>query len=388
MHVLHPVFPFHAKWSKEKELLTSLSLQSFGFNFLQIFLPIYIMLLGYSFTQMCLFFVYMNAIRLISNLVYYSLTRLGIKLLLCISYIFGISGLAIMTFYTNSVYGVLAGMFMFGVSYEMYWNSRHLMASGIFGLKKMGRSVSSTLIFVYFSAALSPFIGGFIGEHYGLSYVLVASAIFVILAIYPLLKSSDMKFKKKRNKNYRIPKLHLLAYSSNAFEAKASIFLWPVFLYLLLGSIEKVGLIFAASMLVTLVVTKFAGYLNDTGFNKPLIYGGVFLNVALNASRVLVQTLGAAYALSIASSFSNSLKASPYFSQMYTHAKKYGIAPYIQRLQLVGVSGDILMWLLAYALSLSLKVDQAIIGVFLVAAFIGPLQTFITRPLKKSKLRY
>jgi MFS family permease len=380
MHITHPSWPLNHKWTKKSEFFTSISLQSFGFNFLQIFLPIYILKLGYSFTETCLFFILLNSVRIFGNIFFYSLTRFGIKLLLALSYVLGIVGIGFLVIQANTTIGIALGMIMMGLANEIYWNARHLISCGVFDTKNLGKNVGLSIILVYITGALSPLLGGYIGEKFGINYVLITSAIFIVLAIYPLFKSPDIRYAKPKKTNYKFTTKHALAYFASTFEAR-TLLIWPIFLYLLFGSVESVGFIMAAGMAVTILVTKLSGALSDKGSREPLINVGNFLAGTIGFCRIFTRTLSVAYGINMLMSLAQAIKSPAFLSQFYIHAKKFGATRYIRNMQILAIVSSIIFWYLAYTFSLFFDQSTTISIILIISALLTPLQSLIMSPL-------
>lgn len=378
--------------TEKRELFGSLTVQAFGISMVHVFLPIYVMQLGYDFRTMCLLFVAQNLARFVFHgLSMKAIKLFGVKHSLAIGYLLSIGGFVAVSFASAYPGMLLVGLLLVALGDDFYWNPRHVMCAQLFRKRTAGRSVSTALILVHMAAALGPLAGGLLGERYGMSVTLAVAAGAIMLACVFLFATRDLALQRKTTKATSgrrvIPRQHMVAQMAHNFQLRSATLLWPLFVFMIVDNLSTIGLLFAVGLLATVVVTRIAGVLSDRGFERPLVILGSYGEVVAFAAKMVAATLGGAYFATLLHTGISSLKTAPYAAVLYKNARDYGVYDYIKTVQLAAVVGNTLMWLVAFGLAFVLEPRWAIVGVFVGAAIVSPLQTLITQAPARSLRR-
>ncbi len=386
MHIAHFDHLHRPQWTERRELFTSLSVQALGIGIVQIFLPIYVLLLGYSFTVMCGLFVFQNIVRIpLHHLSMEVLRFIGIKHCLIIGYLATIVGFSVISFAQANIAILALGFSLLAAGDSFYWSGREVMSVQLFSKSNTGKSIGLVMIVVYLSATLGPLIGGMLGERYGINVTLLLAAMITLAACAPLLATKDMKIlnkHKKRSSSKQIPQLHYVASLSHNFEVKTASLLWPTFIYLIVGNLASVGILFATSLMLTVYITRKASVLNDRGYQRPLIAFSSLGSSVMHVAKIFVISLSGAYVATLAYNAAASFKNAPYASSLIKNASVYGVYRYIYNMQLFGTIANIVLWLTLIMLALIMSPSAALIVMFLLAALISPFQSLITYKMK------
>lgn len=386
--LIHQLALLHMpRWTEKRELYSSLTLQAFGVSMVHVFLPIYVFQLGYDFQTLCLLFLGQNMVRLVFHEVSMKAIKLiGVKHCLALGYGLSIGGFVSVSFASAYPLMLLVGLGLIALGDNLYWGPRHVLSAKLFRRRTAGRNISTTLILVHLAAAFGPLAGGLLGQRYGVEVTLVTAAVTVALACLFLFATRDLVLERdatKKPHRRQIPDQHLIANMAHHFQLKASSLLWPLFVFLIVGNLTTIGLLFAAGLLATVVITRLVGVMSDRGYQRPLIFVGSYGEAVAFGAKVVATTLGAAYFATLLHMGISSLKTAPFAAALYKNARDYGIYDYTKTVQMAGCWGSIVLWAVAYLLGLLLDPSQAMIGVFVCAALVSPLQTLITRPLAR-----
>lgn len=386
MQIPHLTLPLRPHWTEKRELFSSLTIQAIGMSMVQIFLPIYVLQLGYSFTQMSFIFFAQNFLRIPLHLVAMKSIKLfGVKPSLSIGYLLSIAGFVVVSMGQYDLALLLSGLALLALAESFYWDPRIVMSTQVLNRRSIGRNVGAIIILVSLSSALGPLIGGLIGERFGVDATLLVAAAVIFAACLPLLITKGVRLPKKalqRNRYRRIPRRHYIAGAIYNIDGKVASFLWPVFIYMIVGNLSSVGLLFAVTLAMSILITRQAGRWADNGKQSALIAAGSLGTGIAHAAKILVVSLSSAYAATLAYNVISSFKHAPFTAAIYKNARDYGIYEYVKHIQAAALTGNTIVWAAAALLSLLVDPKMTMIIIFVAAALLSPLQAMINLPLK------
>lgn len=144
--------------------------------------------------------------------------------------------------------------------------------------KKIGSKISILEMFVLFASILSPLVAGLIIAQFGYKILFGFGSILLLLSVAPLLYSKEIyqkvDFKISDvlatifNKKQRGLNLSFVGY---AIESNIGRIIWPLFLIIMLSTVEKVGYVVALSTLLTVIIIAVTGKLADNLKSKKLL---------------------------------------------------------------------------------------------------------------------
>jgi MFS family permease len=192
----------------------------------------------------------------------------------------------------------LAAVFS-GFQIPLYWLSyRSLFArEGI--LSDIGREVGLSAISTRFASIAGPALGGLVITFWGFSALFKIALFVVILSGIPfffmpkhkheLVISFETVLDWLKNKKHRNEELSFLGRHIDNFIY--AIF-WPVFVYLILGSFEKQGMIASLSLVTSTVMVYVAGRVFDQKHSRNVFNLGVYVNSFMWILRGLTKNIG------------------------------------------------------------------------------------------------
>jgi MFS family permease len=324
----HGIHLLHFKLNEGlKEMYASISLRTFAYNLVGIFVPIYLYTLGYPVLDILLYFIVFHLSHaLISVFVAGKLARkFGVKHLMLFStpFIFvALLLLGLLQFGVGTPLPVLA--FVLACSNSMYWVGFHCEFSKSSDRRHRGQQVSFFNVLASIFSALGPVIGGFIIVSLGY-YALYALVLFVlIVSVIPLLRSQDFS----GNKNYSIRKLfHKRDFRKDflppvLFGITASIFvsIWPLLMHIKGVFLDESGLgvVFTVSFFVGVILALYAGRLADrvkSLFGIMKISNVVFAFIWVG--RWLANSVGFLFGTEILAGFNRPFYSIPYEKHEY-----------------------------------------------------------------------
>lgn len=191
-----------------------------------------------------------------------------------------------LTYASDQPLFLFAGAFFSGLYTVFFWQSYNTLMSR-FALKtEMGRSLGLLQFFNNLIAMLSPAIGALIISFFGFNYLFYASILIVLIALIGILQLDLRQEKDEVNlkeyltwlKERRFNRL-MLSQAGRYFN-DASLVLWPLYVFLLLDDIKRVGYIYSLSLFLAMIINLFVGNVLDKKRKSrlPFFMSGSFLS--------------------------------------------------------------------------------------------------------------
>lgn len=266
-------FPTYLDFLRNKDFnrfYISIFLITFGESLINIFVPIFLFNSGYPIYQILLFYFLEAAFFLLFAYPVASIvSKIGFKhsILLStpffIAFLFTLSYLnfnPILFFLLPILLALRAAFFNYGYDLNFLSYSDH---------NKMGRQLAVLGIFTLLAGASAPFFGGLLAKiNFNLAFL--ASSIFVVIGTLPLLFSQNRTEKIDFGLKGAIRKVfsnmergNLISFSGYAIEASIGRIIWPIFIIIIVGSLEKTGLIVSLSLLISILAFYLIGNITD-----------------------------------------------------------------------------------------------------------------------------
>jgi len=314
------------------KILQMMSLNNFAMAFVSVFIPIYLLQLGYSFVIVMLWMVIQHSsLLLFAFVTVYISNRIGLVHSLHIRFAL------LLTYFLLLLFGLKDFPWLIyiipiiaGAESAFYWIPLNIMFVRNTKESDMGSSVSKFFVLPSILAIASPVIGAFIAVHYGFNTLFFLAMFLLFFTFLPVISLSSEKTNfiftwakvreiYKNNKQYFIPEV-----IDNLAEDAAVVF--SVFVYLSLLSTIQVGILGTLTACVGLLFTLTLGKLTDKWNKfKLLKIGAITLSLAwfVNfAVGTYAPTQWPLYVATILASFALKIFLVPYSSLLYNQARK------------------------------------------------------------------
>lgn len=190
---------------------------------------------------------------------------------------------------------VLLSAFLAGVQLAFYWPSYNTLIARFSFKKSMGKSLGGLAFLQNFSAMITPALGGLIIVFLGYNLLFLSGVFLLVISLIGIFQLVLSAEKDEVNINEYLDWMREKSFSKLAVSQSGKYFydmslvLWPLYVYLILGEVEKVGYVYSFSIFLAMVVTLLAGFVIDKKRKnkKPFYYSGGFLST-LSVLRVLV----------------------------------------------------------------------------------------------------
>lgn len=357
--------------SNFNKVLQMMSLNSFAMAFVSIFVPIYLIELGYSFQMIMVWMIIHHGTLLIfAFIAVYSSNKIGLVHSLHVRFVLLLLSFLLLTFGLEDVPSLFYIIpILSGAESAFYWIPLNILFIRNTEKESMGKSMSKFIVIPKALSMLSPIIGAFIALQFGFVWLFVFAMILLLFTFVPVLplKSEKTNFifswqKVKEiyrnNKKFFIPEV----IDNLAEDAMA---LWSIFIFLELASTLQVGIIGTITGVASLFFTLTIGKLTDHWDKHKLIrIGAVLVSLIWFMNFAIGEFFPSKWLFYIATIFATlSLKVFlvPYSSLMYNQARKDD-AQFIVLREIPTVLGRLVLFSIAIIFHKNLPILFLLIG--------------------------
>lgn len=381
---------FRMRFTELNEIFAVMSLRSFVTSMIGIFVPIYMYTLGFSLADIFLMHIFMFSTEFVFEYVAaYAISKFGPKHAIAISFPFLIAHLWMLS--TVQTYGWpiwLIGV-LGGISLALYWQGYHFDFSKSKKKATATMDVSRLYILLAVLGAISPFIGGTIATYFGFDVLYGFVFAMLMLAAIPLIW-----FKEKHTKrNFSLSKISLvkisrdiISYGGAGIEGSVSLVILPIFVFLLVGTYQRVGFITSAALVLSIGVTYVVGRKVDNSNRHNVIKTSSLISGLIYIVVIFVDTFAQIISLNFARSLVGALRAAPYVSEYYLHADDNERSEYIFVMEAAIDLFRLALFSLLYASTFVLA-DSAVLTLGLVLGGLGAVLTGLM-PRAKCEMPY
>ncbi len=280
------------KYEEEREhIFVATAAWWFGIGLIQIFIPIFLLQIGFSLAQIFLFFAIQHTARAL--MVPLSITtsgKIGAKHVLSSSLVFPL--LFYLTFSKIPDMPSLfyaAAIFM-GIAQGYGWPAYHLHTSKITPDNNRGKTLAFIVILQIATLALAPAIGGYVIENSGISSLIWTVVILFSLTAIVLINTKEIfRGHHLNTKLLSFKKVARDAIANGFFNTRATIsfIVWPLFMFSILPSFKNIGYLEGVSVALSIIAVFLVGrFLDHHGRKKFLVWTSM-LYAPISVIRIL-----------------------------------------------------------------------------------------------------
>lgn len=183
-------------------------------------------------------------------------------------------------------YWAFVAMVIDGIQMSFFWNSYHYALSKRTHPQRMGSNLGFVNFFINLMAMIAPALGGLIIGQLGYSIAFLCGIVIILTGVIFSLLLSGQSIKDKISwKEFfswlSEPGFRRLALSfGGRYFNDAIITLWPLYIFLLLGTAERVGLLYSLSLLAAMLISYLIGPILDkrNHSRRPFFFSGGLLS--------------------------------------------------------------------------------------------------------------
>lgn len=378
-HHLHHYVKLHRLHSTEMgEMYVSMAMHAFSTGLIGIFVPIYLYNLGFSAAYIAGFYI----VHQLTKILIYSSTiklmkRFGSKHALISSYFITFLYMVSLMFLADLSWLLIPTAMLSGLAKGTFWISRHVELASVIDRKRPSRQFSFLQIISLLAASLAPLAGGIIASRFGIHFAITAAAVGLMIAVVPLLQTKDpgpiTGGKDKARLFSTAPFKHMIANAALNYQNMVTIFLWPLFIFLVLGSYDSVGLIVSVALVLSILATRLAGQFGDKGKSKQVMNLGAVSHSLIHIARSFAGSFTSAMGITAINDITSTFVTLPFTVQYYKNAQKYGLVNYLRDAEIAGDIAKIILWVSLFTISLALSIKSTLVVLFIASALMTPL---------------
>jgi MFS family permease len=288
-HIIH-----FLKNRELNELYVSIGARYFALSMIGMFVPIYLLNLGYSFPTVMLFYAVLYGTYALFIIPAGKVAcRFGFKhsILFSIPLLVAVYLLLYaLPQYQIPIYIIAV---IYGINSAMFWTGYHSDFSRFSDSKSRGKEVGTAQAAVTGFNVIGPVTGGLILTFVGFDILFILVSVMLLASAIPLFLSRDVHEPigfsvRSMFTGHKIR--DILAYSGKGIEHATGIIIWPIFLFfVVLNSYTSLGFVFSLSIFFSLVFAFVVGRFSDVNRRLVLRLGGLF-NAAVWVFRAFART--------------------------------------------------------------------------------------------------
>ena len=280
-----------------QEVYWNLVLETFAKSLIGIFLPIYLLTLGFLLPEVFLFALfYFGSLALLSTFSAKLTTRFGYKhqiLYRIPVFILFYSMLILMQFISFPLPLLLLAGVIGGFQSALYWIP--LNAEFVKNTKKIreGVEIAEAVSFTRFASIAAPTVAALVIFSMGFNPLFAIVIFIMIISGIPLFATKDSrgKFSFREEKSLFIKsKVHVIHQFLQGILLITETFMWPIFIFLTLGNFLDVGYSISLTALGIAIFTLLIGKMTDRGHSGQLLKVGGLAYAIIWIARIFAST--------------------------------------------------------------------------------------------------
>jgi MFS family permease len=310
-----------------REFETGYLLKIIGKSLVGIFIPLYLLNLGYSLSMVMVFYGIASLVMVATVLLAAKFcAKFGSKKSIILSTFFYIAYYGGILFLPAQSPLIFVIPIIYGLSEAFYWIPFHsLFAIGL-DRGRVGKQNGLFSALENLTAAFGPILGGALITFTGFNTPFLIALCFLIASLVPLFISKDFNHRRAFSMKHNIRRFDLryfITFFGGGVGARADS-LWPIFIFFFISSYIFVGGLSTFSLIVATLSMLFAGWIYDRLGLRMLYPISAFALGALNILRAFVRTAFQIVGLDVLSSVAGELKGGAHAAAWYENARESG----------------------------------------------------------------
>jgi MFS family permease len=367
---------FRLKYTELNEIYIFNSLRTLAFSFITIFIPIYLLSLGFTIQSIFIYYISFYLMESLCESVSVRLIRiLGPKHVIALSVPFMFIHFFLLQTLSQYNWSLWVVAITGAIALGLYWQAYHYDFSKAKRRKSAGKDVSRSYALVFFMSAFAPFIGGYVSDNYGVFMTFMIVIFLLLVGTLALFKTGDNHSRARKIDlsllDFNEIKKDIVARAGLGWEASASMIIWPLFIYLIFDNYQSIGAVTSISMLAAMFIVHFIGKKVDIKpDSKPkIIKFGSSLKSIVYLLKVFVSTVLGVYLINIVRSAVGAFLLVGWDSEYYLHADEESRSEYLYVMELVIDFARALYFIILLVASFYLSYRNVLLLGFLMGSF-------------------
>ncbi|MFH1473840.1 MAG: MFS transporter [Candidatus Aenigmatarchaeota archaeon] len=315
------------------ELYLSVAIRTFAMSLISIFVPIYLLNIGYTLVEVLLFFMTFCVFHAVFSFfaAKFSL-KAGLKHSIALSIPFLIFYFVLL--YTIQSYNWPLALLALvaAVQNSLFWISFHTDFARFSNKKLRGEEFSILRLITSTLNVVGPLVGALIISFVSFYYLFLFVSSLLIISLIPLFYSKDVKIRHdvslKRVFKASSPKNFIVFMGSGA-ELGGSGVIWPIFIFLIVGTYLSLGIITSIATFLSLITVFIVGRMCDRFKRGSILKIGSVAHSVTWFFKSIASTGPQIILVNSISGIISSFKDIPYNAMVYDKANKKSIVEFI-----------------------------------------------------------
>jgi MFS family permease len=223
------------------------------------------------------------------------ITRIGYRKSMLTGFILFAIFLSLLYVKENPGWMLLLASFVNGLETNFFWNSYNTLISKFTLKRHMGQDLGLLNFLLQLGQAIAPALGGLLIVSFGFRSLFLVGIVGILICIIFVLQ---LQIKRERDviswkefSTWTREKSFLRLATSQAgrYFNDATLIFWPLYIFLILGAIDRVGFLYTLSLFMAMIVSFGVGFYIDNNKNKKPFYvsGGVLSILWILRSQVI-----------------------------------------------------------------------------------------------------
>ena len=367
-----------ATFDELSEVYVAMMFRSFALGMIGIFVPVYIIKLGYGMQGLLLFYALYFLTRIAADFVAaHGVARFGPKHVLLAGYVAQILAAASFSLIEPFNVPLYATAPLWGVAASLTFIALHVDFSKIKHSNHGGKELGFLNVLERVGGMIGPLLGGVLATFFGPVFLFATAVIILLTGLLPLFKTAEpVKVHQKLEYdklNVKAVKRDLISGAFFYLENTLCVVLWPAFLtififteniYGTIGSLASIG------FLVSIMTAYFAGKLVDSKKGGLLLKVTSLANAFVYGLRPFVQSVAGVHGVNILNDSLTVGYRIPYTKGFYDAADQHpGLRiVYVSSMEALGSIVKFFVWMQLFLLTFMLSDFQVIVAGFIIAS--------------------
>ena len=298
------------------QVYLAMAIRSFALSLTSLFVPLYLYKeLGYTLSQTLLFFVFYSLIFAIFTPVAAKFcARYGVKHCVLLSVPFYVGYIILLQLLPVVATPLILISTLLGISLGLYWMGMNLVFQCVTDHKHRGEQVGKQMSVSILATMVGPVIGGLIIEQFGFTFLFMTATLFLILGAGVLFLSEDKHIPYHFSVRGLFDKKHWgdsLYFVSKGTRVMAEGVIWPLMVFMILGSYVSLGLMGTVFSVVSAVLVLVVGKYSDHKDKRVIVWWSAGFESLTWFLRALVSSITGVFGISILAGVTEGVKNAP-----------------------------------------------------------------------------
>lgn len=365
------------------ELYANRLIRAFAFSLIGVFIPIYLLNVGYSLNEVFIYLIVVYAsFGAFSPVAAFVESRIGNKHTMAVSVPITIVFFFLLFLLQEFSIPVVLFSAIFGCSCAFYWIPFNSYFTKQTTRHHRGESIGVISALPHLSQIFAPALGGFIITEFNFGVLLLIAGLMLWVSLFPLFLTKDYSVKvhyKWRKVFSKQNRLFFNEFFAKGIVASSSV-LWPIFIYFIREEYLFVGISSTIAGIGTAIFILFIGRLSDRVSKNTLLKIGGIANFVVWMAAAFVSTPEQVYILSFLIGFLFVLISIPMFALACNEATRQGIPEFMVFREITFDIARVSVFCTALLLPFSVSFR----GVFIIAA-IASLYFLIPKKTRRQR---